>query len=106
MTFRDTSTLKTSYLFIFLKKRNTIGLFGDLSFEYDNFLYLSLSGRNDWISNLIAENNSQFYPSVSASFIPTSAFEGFGGGNSLGLNYLKLRAGLDHLQDSLAATLR
>ncbi|WP_040532566.1 SusC/RagA family TonB-linked outer membrane protein [Leeuwenhoekiella blandensis] len=75
-------------------ERNTIGLFGDLSFEYDNYLYLSLSGRNDWISNLISENNSQFYPSVSASFIPTSAFEGFGGGNSLGLNYLKLRAGL------------
>lgn len=76
------------------RERNTIGLFGDLSFEYDNFLYLSLSGRNDWISNLITENNSQFYPSVSASFIPTSAIEGFGGGNSLGLNYLKLRAGL------------
>ncbi|RXG14568.1 TonB-linked SusC/RagA family outer membrane protein [Leeuwenhoekiella aestuarii] len=75
-------------------ERNTIGLFGDLSFEYDSFLYLSLSGRNDWISNLIAENNSQFYPSVSASFIPTSAFEGFGNGNSIGLNYLKLRAGL------------
>lgn len=75
-------------------ERNTIGLFGDLSFEYDSFLYLSLSGRNDWISNLIAKNNSQFYPSVSASFIPTSAFEGFGNGNSIGLNYLKLRAGL------------
>lgn len=77
-----------------ITERNTIGLFGDLSFEYDNFLYLSLSGRNDWISNLTTENNSQFYPSVSTSFIPTSAFEGFGNGNSLGLNYLKLRAGL------------
>lgn len=77
-----------------ISERNTIGLFGDLSFEYDNFLYLSVSGRNDWISNLTSENNSQFYPSVSASFIPTSAFEGFGNGNSLGVNYLKIRAGL------------
>ena len=78
----------------FTSERNTIGVFGDLSFGYDNYLYLSLSGRNDWISNLTTENNSQFYPSVSASFIPTSAFEGFGSGDGLGINYLKLRAGL------------
>ncbi len=78
----------------FTQERNIAGVFGDLSFEYDNFLYLSLSARNDWVSNLTKENNSQFYPSASISFLPTSAFEGFGDGNSWGLNYLKLRAGL------------
>ena len=74
--------------------RNTIGVFGDLTFEYDNYLYLTLEGRNDWISNLIKKNNNQFYPSVALSFIPTSAIDGFGGGNSWGINYLKLRGSL------------
>lgn len=86
--FENQSAIQTS------QERNTIGLFGDVSFEYDNYLYLSLSGRNDWVSNLTSENNSQFYPSVSASFIPTSAIDGFGSGDSWGINYLKLRAGL------------
>ncbi|MEO6346500.1 MAG: SusC/RagA family TonB-linked outer membrane protein, partial [Aquaticitalea sp.] len=60
---------------------NTIGVFGDLSFDYDNYLYVTLSGRNDWISNLTKENNSQFYPSASVSFLPSSAFDGFGNGD-------------------------
>ncbi|SDB66591.1 TonB-linked outer membrane protein, SusC/RagA family [Flavobacteriaceae bacterium MAR_2010_188] len=80
--------------FQYTEERNTVGVFGDLSFGYDNFLYLSLSGRNDWVSNLTSDNNHQFYPSASVSFIPTSAFDGFGDGNGWGVNYLKLRAGL------------
>ena len=76
----------------YTQEDNLVGVFGDVSFGYDNYLFLSLSGRNDWVSNI--NNNSQFYPSASASFIPTSAFEGFGGGDSIGLNYLKLRAGI------------
>lgn len=74
--------------------RNIIGVFGEASFDYRDFAFLSVSARQDWVSNLPTENNSQFYPSVSASFIPTSAFEGFKSASGKGLNYLKLRAGL------------
>jgi len=74
--------------------RNIIGVFGEASFDYSDYLYVSLSARQDWVSNLPSVNNSQFYPSVSASFIPTSAFEGFKSASGKGLNYLKLRAGL------------
>src|SRR5699024_8508522 len=52
------------------------------------YLYLNVSGRNDWFSTLEQANRSIFYPSGSISFIPTSAFQ-FGGNV---LSYLKLRA--------------
>jgi TonB-linked SusC/RagA family outer membrane protein len=74
--------------------QNIIGVFGEATFDWDNYLYVTLSGRNDWVSNLPTENNSQFYPSVSASFLPTAAFEGFKSASGKGLNYLKIRAGL------------
>ncbi|MCY1217010.1 TonB-linked outer membrane protein, SusC/RagA family [compost metagenome] len=35
---------------------------------------MNVTGRNDWSSALIKENNSFFYPSYGVSFIPTSAF--------------------------------
>jgi len=73
--------------------QNIIGVLGEASFDYKNYAFITLSGRNDWVSNLPTENNSQFYPSVSASFLPTSAWpEMRSSGN--GLNFLKLRAGL------------
>ena len=76
----------------FEQTRNILGVFGEASFDYKNYLFLTVSGRGDWVSNLPTENNSRFYPSVSASFLPTAAFEGLR--TDKGLNYLKLRAGL------------
>jgi len=78
----------------FSQKRNIIGVFGEAAIDYKNYAYLTLSGRNDWVSNLPTENNSLFYPSVSGSFIPTQAIEGLKSDSGKGLNYLKLRAGL------------
>jgi TonB-linked SusC/RagA family outer membrane protein len=69
--------------------QNIVGVYGVADFEYKDYLYLNLSARNDWVSNQI--NNSQFYPSTSLSFLPTSAFSDLRSKN--GLNYLKLRAG-------------
>ncbi len=73
----------------FHQRRNIIGVFGQILLDYDNYFFLNLSGRNDWVSN--SNNNSLFYPSVSASFIPTAAFPGMRSDN--GIKYLKLRAG-------------
>ncbi len=42
---------------------------------YKNFLYLDVTGRNDWSSALGVDNQSFFYPSVSTSFIFTDAFK-------------------------------
>lgn len=55
------------------ERQRSIGVFGDLSFGYKDFLFLNATGRNDWSSTLPKENNSYFYPSVSSSFIFTEA---------------------------------
>ncbi len=72
-------------------ERNLIGVYAQLDFDYDNQVYLTLSGRNDWVSNFAPENRTQFYPSVSASWIPTTTFDAIKSENVL--NYLKVRAG-------------
>lgn len=56
-----------------LRKRNN-SVYSFLNLAYDNYLYLELTGRNDWSSTLPPSSNSYFYPSVSLSFIPTEAF--------------------------------
>ncbi|MFT4017153.1 MAG: SusC/RagA family TonB-linked outer membrane protein [Agriterribacter sp.] len=46
-----------------------IGLFGDWTLSWDNFLYLTVTGRNDWTSTLSKANRSFFYPSASLSWV-------------------------------------
>lgn len=52
-----------------LTKVGVNGLYGLVSLGYDDFLFLDITGRNDWSSTLPAENNSFFYPSIATSFI-------------------------------------
>lgn len=54
------------------KKINSI--LAAFSLGYKNFLYLDVTGRNDWSSTLPQQNNSYFYPSIGTSFIFTDAF--------------------------------
>lgn len=48
------------------KAMNSIYAFGQL--DYRHFLFLDVTGRNDWSSTLPEGNNSYFYPSVSIGF--------------------------------------
>lgn len=68
-----------------------IGLWGQFVGDYKNYLFLTLSGRNDWVSVLDPENNSFFYPAADLSFVATDALESLRGNDFL--NMLKLRAG-------------
>jgi len=56
-------------------RRRLLGAFGDISLGYRDFLFLNLTGRNDWSSTLPKTKQSFFYPSVSTSFIFTDAFK-------------------------------
>ncbi|WP_420400750.1 SusC/RagA family TonB-linked outer membrane protein [Flagellimonas sp.] len=71
--------------------RNLVGFYGQVEVDYDSFLYLTVAGRNDWVSNLSTDNRALFYPSASLSFVPTTAIDGLKSENVL--NYLKIRAG-------------
>lgn len=73
-----------------LRKRNN-SVYAFLNLSYKKYLYLELTGRNDWSSALPSENNSYFYPSVSVSFIATEAIKGMK--SVPWINFLKIRGG-------------
>ena len=45
------------------------GFFGDLTFGFRNYLFLNITGRNDFTSTLSKDNRSYFYPSASLSYV-------------------------------------
>ncbi|HEY0732714.1 MAG TPA: SusC/RagA family TonB-linked outer membrane protein, partial [Chitinophagaceae bacterium] len=45
------------------------GIFADLTFGFKNYLFLNVTGRNDYTSTLSKDNRSYFYPSASLSYI-------------------------------------
>jgi len=57
-----------------LMRERTNSVFSFLNLGWHNYLFLELTGRNDWSSTLPPESNSYFYPSVSLSFVPSTAF--------------------------------
>lgn len=85
--FLRPSNFSTSQSDYSTTNENIAGVFGQAQLAYKNYLYTTLSGRNDWGSTVEKDNQSLFYPGVSVSFIPTSAFEF---GESF-VNYLKVR---------------
>ncbi|MBN9299224.1 MAG: SusC/RagA family TonB-linked outer membrane protein [Filimonas sp.] len=56
-------------------RQKTNSLFGSMELSYNKYLYLTLTGRNDWFSTLPIENNNLFYPAASLSFIFSDAFK-------------------------------
>lgn len=56
-------------------RQRLIGVYGDLTLDYSEYLYLNLTARNDWSSTLPEANRSFFYPSASVSFLFSEAFE-------------------------------
>jgi TonB-linked SusC/RagA family outer membrane protein len=74
----------------FSRKRNIVGILGSAIFDYDDYLFLNVSARRDWVSNFQSANNNITYPGASVSFLPTNAFRGIKSEN--GLNFLKVRA--------------
>lgn len=52
-------------------KRRMIGAFAYLSFGWDEFAFIDITGRNDWSSTLPKDKRSFFYPGITGSFIFT-----------------------------------
>lgn len=79
-------------------RTNTQSVFGNVTLGYKDFLFLDMTGRNDWSSTLPVSNCSFFYPSVSGSFI----FSDFINNKSL-ISYGKLRASWAQVGNSAPA---
>jgi TonB-linked SusC/RagA family outer membrane protein len=69
-----------------------IGAYGDLSLNYKDYAYLSITGRNDWSSTLPKENRSFFYPSANLSFVFSEAFSGTFEGLPINFGRVRLSA--------------
>jgi TonB-linked SusC/RagA family outer membrane protein len=69
------------------EQRRLLGLYGQATFDYQDWAYLTLTGRNDWSSTLPTHANSYFYPSASLGLVLTDALNL----QSNWLNYGKLR---------------
>lgn len=72
----------------YLSKERSNSIYGSANLGYNDYLFLGITGRNDWSSTLPSNRWSYFYPSVSLSFIFTDALKM----NSDILSYGKVRA--------------
>jgi len=69
-------------------QEQTQSLFGSIEVGWRSMLYLTVTGRNDWASQLAGSpQKSFFYPSVGLSWIPSATFD-----MPDAFTYLKLRA--------------
>jgi TonB-linked SusC/RagA family outer membrane protein len=57
------------------ERRRIVGAFADVTVGYKNYLYLNLTGRNDWSSTLPVDKRSYFYPAASLSFLFSELLE-------------------------------
>ncbi|RZL16659.1 MAG: SusC/RagA family TonB-linked outer membrane protein, partial [Pedobacter sp.] len=69
-----------------------IGVYADARIGFKSFLYLHLTGRNDWRSVLAVGNQSLFYPAADVAFIASDALSFLK--ESKVISSLKLRAGV------------
>ncbi len=61
-----------------LFQRRLMSVFGSATANYRDYLYLTVTGRNDWTSTIPVERNSFFYPSISSSFVFSDAIPAIG----------------------------
>lgn len=61
-----------------LRQRRLVSAFGSAQLDYKDYLFLTVTGRNDWTSTIPQERNSFFYPSVQTSFVFSDAFPSIG----------------------------
>jgi len=55
----------------YTRRQRTVGFFGSASLAWKEMLYLTVTGRNDYVSTMPRNNRSFFYPSVSLGWIFT-----------------------------------
>lgn len=72
-----------------LSKQTVNSLYGTAEFSYKQLFYLNLTGRKDWYSVFLKENNNYFYPSATGSFVFSELLK-----NKKWLNFGKLRAAI------------
>jgi len=55
----------------YFEKRRLIGAYASVDLGFRDYMYLTVTARNDWSSTLPPENRSYFYPGATFSFLVT-----------------------------------
>ena len=72
--FRDISNASILQTQNNVTRKRILGTFGEISGNWRNQVFLSITGRNDKSSTLPEDNNSFFYPSASLGYVFTETF--------------------------------
>lgn len=83
------------------KKINS--LYGTVGFNYDGWVFLDATFRNDWSSALSKENRSFFYPSVSLSWVFSDMMSRFNKPLPEWITYAKARASFAQVGNDMDA---
>ncbi|MDH4057407.1 MAG: TonB-dependent receptor, partial [Cyclobacteriaceae bacterium] len=59
----------------YLEEQRRIGVYGNATLEYNDYLFFNVMARNDWTSTVEEDNRRILYPGASISFIPTQAWD-------------------------------
>lgn len=70
-------------------KKNINSIYSFLHLSYKDYLFIEMTGRNDWSSTLPSNANSYFYPGISASYVASEALKI----TNKWLSYFKVRGG-------------
>src|SRR5690606_16918992 len=76
-------------------------LYGTVQVNYDGYIFLDGTFRNDWSSTLSKENRSYFYPSLSLSYVFSDMIRKTGGSLPSWFTYGKLRASVAEVGNGL-----
>ena len=74
----NNTDLVTRFARTSISQRRLVSVFGQAQLGYNNYAFLTVTGRNDWTSTIPIERNSFFYPSVSGSFVLSDAVPAVG----------------------------
>lgn len=75
-----------------LTRRKMNSLYGSLQLNWDGYLFLDVTARNDWSSTMSKANRSYFYPSVSLSGVISDMVPKLGGQMPEWFTFAKVRA--------------
>jgi TonB-linked SusC/RagA family outer membrane protein len=69
--FDHISNTNTQVVVQTLTRQRVVGFYGSATADYASMLFLTVTGRNDIVSNMPSGHRSYFYPSVSLGFVFT-----------------------------------
>ncbi len=85
-----------------MEKKKINSVFASAGVNYDGWIFLDVTARNDWSSAMIEANRSYFYPSYSLSYVFTDHAAAAGMNLPSWLSYTKLRGSYATVGNDLA----